>query len=222
LRETLIGLQFIWRQSTLLIIFAFNGVIGLLVGPLLILPAPFSRTVLHAGAHGYGLLEASFMAGSVVGALTAGMAGKLKHVGWMMIGVVIVGGLLLVGLSYTRILPAAMAFNLSVGIVASVLEVPIMTLIQRRTPDEMRGRVMSTMMMVNTAGMPVSVAAGGILAQIVGVAMLYRQDGLAFVAMGLVCLATPLVRLRADSGDDSKQHDYISRAGPSASDAAPV
>ncbi len=223
-RETLLGMQFIFRQSTLLTIFAFNGAVGLLIGPLLILPAPFSRSVLHAGAHGYGLLEASFMAGSVVGAIGATVAAKVRHVGWMMVGVVIGGGLLLAALSYTRVLPAAMACNMAVGGVASILEVPIMTLIQRRTPDEMRGRVLSSMMMVNTAGTPISVAFAGVVAQIVGVAALYRLDGLAFVAMGLICLGTPLIRLRSDAGPEAGESHGVGHAGTtsSASDPAPV
>jgi hypothetical protein len=75
-------------------------------------------------------------------------------------------------------------------------------------------------MMVNIAGIPLSVAAGGILAQVVGVAMLYRLDGLGFIAVGLVCLATPLARLRVDADDGGHEQDEPSRTATQATGPA--
>lgn len=197
LKEAAEGLAFILRQRALLTIFIFSGVIGLFVGPLLILPAPFSRNVLHAGAAGYGLLEASFMAGGIAGAVLGSTTARIRPVGWLLIAVVAIAGALLVGFSYMQLLVPAMLINVCIGSVTSLVEVPITTLIQRLTPDAVRGRVMSTMMMVNTAGIPLSVAAGGALAQVIGVAPLYRISGLAFVALALLSMFTPLSKLRS-------------------------
>jgi len=197
LKETILGLQFIWHRANLLTVFVFSGVVGLLVGPLLILAAPFSRSVLHAGARGYGLLEGSLMLGGVVGALAASLTRRIQRVGWLLIAVCLVAGVLLTGMSFSTVLPVALPFYLGVGLASGVVNVPLATLIQRLTPDEMRGRVMSSMMMINTAGIPISVAIGGAVAQRIGVATMYAVEGALFLITGLVSMVTPLVRLRS-------------------------
>jgi MFS family permease len=201
LRDVAVSIRFIRSRPTLLAIFGFMGTIGLLVGPLLILPAPFSRSVLHAGARGYGLLEAGFMLGSLGGAIAGSRLTQVKRLGWLLIAVVNVAGLLLALVSYTNILPVAVALYVSVGLVAGSLEVPLMTLMQRLTPDAMRGRVLSATMMVNTAGIPLSVAVGGIAAQQIGVATMYRVIGLLFAATALLFLLTPLARVTSQPED---------------------
>jgi MFS family permease len=207
LKEAVAGLRFVKRQPSLFAIFLFSGVLGVLVGPLLILPAPFSRTVLHAGARGYGLLEASFMLGNLVGAIGAGAMTRVKHVGRLLIVACAVAGVLLAAMSYMNLLPTAALFYAAIGVVAGGINVPLMTLTQRLTPDEMRGRVLSLMIMVSSAAMPLSVAVGGVLAQQVGAAAMYRIVGVLFAAAGVWFVFTPLARVTSDAAEEAPAED---------------
>lgn len=197
LSEAAAGLRFVRKQPSLLALFGFMAVSSLLVGPLLILPAPFSQNVLHAGARGYGFLEASFMLGNLAGAMVAAAMTGFRRLGLLLIAVFAAAGGLLAGMSFTTILPAAVAFYLSVGVLAGSINVPMMTLIQRLTPDAMRGRVLSTLMIVNTAGLPLSLAAGGIVAQQLGAAQTYRVVGILFALSSGLFVLTPLRRVRS-------------------------
>jgi len=196
-KEAIAGLRFVASVPSLLAIFAFLAVTGFFIGPLLILSAPFSEMILHAGARGYGFLEAGLMLGTLIGALLAGIFGTFHRVGALLIVLVGIAGVLLMGMSYMTVLLAAIAFYLAIGVLSGTLNVPLTTLMQRLTPDAMRGRVMSTMMIVNTAGTPLSLAVGGIVAQRIGVPAMYRVEGVLLLATAAVFAFTPLVRVVA-------------------------
>jgi MFS family permease len=211
--EMAAGLHFIRSQPALLAVFAFIGGIGLFVGPLVILPAPFSNTVLHAGVRGYGFLEGSFMGGNLVGALAGSFTRKIRSVGLLLIVVILAAGALLVGMSFVSVLAVAMVIYAVVGAVTGSVEVPLMTLIQRSTPDEMRGRIMSLLMVINTAATPLSLAVSGVVIQQIGVAPMYRVVGALFVLTAALSVLSPLARVRSDdTPTDASPRPIDSRA----------
>ena len=108
-----------------------------------------------------------------VGALigTLGLAGvrKFSRRGVLLLSLGVMWGIALVGLANSMIFPVAMPFLLIVGLISSVYMSLNMTLTQVSSAPEMRGRVMSIMMM--TFGlMPIGALPFGTMAEYIGTA----------------------------------------------------
>lgn len=71
---------------------------------------------------------------------------------------------------------------------------PLLTLMQRHVPDEKMGRAMGLFFALTGLSAPLGVAAGGALAEAVGIAPFFLVDGLACLALGLVLYLPRSVR----------------------------
>lgn len=110
----------------------------------------------------YGLLIAAAATGGFLGSMLAGLW-KVRHRGWLILGVC--GGLgIFVG--PIGLLPRLWMIGASLllmGLTAGVANVHIVAWVQQRITLEVRGRVMSVLMLALIGLMPVSLAAAGLL-----------------------------------------------------------
>ncbi len=116
---------------------------------------------LHAGAQGYGFILTGWGAGALAGALLASALGNRINRGYQSI------------LFFTAQIPAIVALAFSVntlmavgcmaafGLLNSLGNVSFLTLIQRRLPRSLLGRIMGVFTFCNFATLPLSVAVGG-------------------------------------------------------------
>ncbi len=158
----------------------------------------------HAGSIGYGALASLWGGGAVVGALLARWKLTARHEANAALGGVAVLGL---GLGLVSIAPwLALAAGL-VGLAGmgdgfgSVGEQAIM---QRRTPDEVRSRVMGATETSILLALAVSFAFGGALVQAVGPRWAYALAGCTTM-LGLLIMFRPLrddARARYGSGSE--------------------
>lgn len=140
LKSLFAGIVFIRQQPVILGSISLDLFAVLLGGATALLPA-FAHDVLHVGAWGLGALRAAPAVGSLImsGYL---MARPLKrHVGLKMFSAVLAFGLatIVFGASHSFVLSLAALTVLGAADVISV--VVRSSLVQLRTPDEMRGRV---------------------------------------------------------------------------------
>ncbi|RBQ15790.1 enterobactin transporter EntS [Spongiactinospora rosea] len=131
-----------------------------------------------------GLLYAAPALGAVVGALTSGWTGRAG--GHALIAAVLLWGLALTGFGLTTFLPVALFLLALAGLGDLISETLRSALLQRDTPDDLRGRVSSIWMVQATVSPALGNAAVGFLAEVTGA----RQ---AVVIGGLVCVAATLV-----------------------------
>ena len=134
------GLAYVWTNKVVFGAISLDLFAVLLGGATALLPV-YTRDVLHAGAHGFGILRA----GPAIGA--AGMAFALsrspvkKHAGLWMFGGVAAFALATLGFALSKIIALSVVFLAILG-AGDMLSVYVRsTLIQIATPDIMRGRV---------------------------------------------------------------------------------
>jgi MFS family permease len=178
------GLRYVRRTQLVLMATVVVGVastFGMNFG--VIIPA-LARDVLHTDASGYGFLMAASGIGSLAAALGIAFSGRSRPS-------IIAGGALLLGVgeiaaAAVHIYPFAMVAMAFVGFGAIGMAATANTTIQLAVPDELRGRVISvyTTVFVGTSpfgallmgwiasryGVPVSLAAGGVVCAAVGIA----------------------------------------------------
>src|ERR1700730_739060 len=163
---TLVATVFFGMTTTILVVMAY--------GPL------------HAGAGGYGLIEAAIGAGAIVGAIiAAGLLNRVRAGALLLAGVAGVGiANVLVGFSQSLVL--TLVFLLFGGILNIVYYVPVISVTQREAPDRVRGRVMSTRFLLVQAGYLTGMAAAGPLSDRLGAPLVFIIGGLFLIFAGWV------------------------------------
>ncbi|HEY6888282.1 MAG TPA: MFS transporter [Solirubrobacter sp.] len=175
------GLTFVRRNSALMGSFAAD-LVAMTFGMPRALFAVLALTVFDAGASGTGLLYASVSAGAVIGALTTGWVEHARWLGRVVIGAVAVWGLAIAGAGFMpSIWPAAVLLAIA-GAADSVSAVCRSIINQSVTPEELRGRMSATFMLVVTSGPRLGDLESGIAASL-------TTAGVAVVSGGLACVA---------------------------------
>ena len=139
-----------------------NGVVGgmLLVDtnamifgmPSALFPA-LASTHFHGGSATFGLLVAAPGLGAMVGAATSGWTGHLRRPGLVVIVAGIFWGASIALFGLVRSLPLALFFLALAGMGDLISEVLRNALLQRYTPDQLRGRV-SSLYLAQVTGAP--------------------------------------------------------------------
>jgi MFS family permease len=108
----------------------------------------FAKNILDVGGIGYGTMSAVQGAGSLAGSFALVLLGDVKRKGLLIFGGMLTlnVGMVIFALSDIYALSLAMLFFIGMGMGVWFITVP--TLIQTRTEDQMRGRVMSIFFMV--------------------------------------------------------------------------
>jgi len=184
------GFVFMLRNPWLLwtLLFASFFVLAVL-GPIEVLLPFITRARFEDGARIYGFVLAAFGVGGALGALAVS-SGRLPRryltVMMLMWGP---GALPLVLVGWTSSFPLMAAALFVVGLTEGAGMVIWGTLLQRRVPPEMLGRVSSLDFFVSLAFMPASMAIAGPLSKVVPIEVIFLIAGLAPTLLAIVAVA---------------------------------
>jgi MFS family permease len=110
-------------------------------------------TVFHVGPQGLGLLYAAPAAGALIGALTAGWVGRVRHQGRAVIWAVALWGAAITAFGLSgRFFQLSLAFLAFAGAADVISAVFRGTILQLSVPDALRGRLSAIHIMVVTGG----------------------------------------------------------------------
>ncbi len=153
--------------------------------PSALFPA-LASTHFHGGSATFGLLVAAPGLGALIGAATSGWTGRLRRPGVIVIGAGIVWGLSIAAFGLIRGLPLGLFFLALAGMGDMISEILRNALLQRYTPDQLRGRV-SSLYLAQVSGAPaIGNVEAGAVARLV-------SPGFSVVTGGLACVAGALV-----------------------------
>lgn len=133
--------------------------------PLLTLLPVFARDVFHSGAQGYSIMMACSGAGAVLGALGYASLGHMQRRGLLSLCVQGSFGLMLVAFALSRNLWLSYGLLLATGVFLIALFAAVTSLVQLKTSEAMRGRVLSIFMLAFRGGMPLGDLTAGWVAQ---------------------------------------------------------
>ncbi len=179
------GLRYVWGDANLrgLILMAFlPSLFGFTLFALL---PVWAREALNVNSSDLGILMTMMGVGALIGTLGLASVRKFSRRGVLLLGLGVLWGITLVGLANSVIFPVAVPFLLIVGLISSVYMSLNMTLTQVASAPEMRGRVMSIMMM--TFGlMPIGALPFGTVAEYIGTANSLTISGAMLALLTLV------------------------------------
>ena len=172
------GWRYVRRTRWLLASLLFGTVFVLLIlGPLEVL-LPFAvRDQLGGGPGDFGLVLAAFGIGGAAGALLISSRSLPRRYLTVMTLLWGVGSLPIVVLGFAHDLWMMMAGAAVVGVTSSAAMVIWGTLLQRRVPDRLRGRIASLDFFVSLLLMPVSMALAGPAGAVLGLTTVFILAG---------------------------------------------
>lgn len=183
------GLRYAWNDvifRTLLLIVA--AIDFAFVGPVNVGFATLAKTRFGGGATAFGVMMSAWGGGALVGTIIGGLIARPRRRGLITIGVTLVLGLGLASFGWVPGLPVAVSIIAAMGIANGLINVLLLTWLQRRTEKRFLGRLMSLVMFASQGLAPVSYLVAGVLVD--------RHLTLMFgTAGGLVLFATAYAAL---------------------------
>ena len=188
------GWQFIIKTPVLLGSMSLDMLAVLFGGAIALLPA-FAADILHVGSEGLGALRAAPAVGAVIMALIMAIKPmkviSIKRLLWVVVGF----GISMIGFGFSTSLWLSMVFLALSGMFDSVSMVIRQTLMQKMTPDHMRGRVSSVNSMFVISSNEIGAFESGVLAKFFGLvpSVVIGGVGTLIVAVG-AAWASPAMR----------------------------
>lgn len=184
------GFRFMLGTPWLLWTLLFASVFVLLVlGPLEVLLPFIAEQRFADGARAYGFILAFFGVGSALGALAVSSARMPRRYLTVMMTAWGLGSVPLAVIGTTSSFPVMAAATFVVGVTDGAGMVIWGTLLQRRVPTEMLGRVSSLDFFVSLAFMPLSFAIVGPLSKVVPMQTIFAVAGVGPVLFAAVAVA---------------------------------
>jgi MFS family permease len=161
------------------------------LSPLLVAALPLGRLDAPTA---YGFFEMSMGMGLVGGGVVIGALATRLPKGPAIVAGFTALGVALILFAVTSNLWVALGLAAVVGLANVTFVIPSQTIFQQRTPDEMLGRVVAIRLALVNAMLAVSMATGGLFAQLFGLDVVLAGCGILTVAAGLAGLAVRAIR----------------------------
>ncbi|MFG1931067.1 tetracycline efflux MFS transporter Tet(V) [Mycobacterium sp. NPDC048908] len=195
LRDLREGFVFMVGTPWLLWTLLFASMFVLLVlGPIEVLLPFIAKQRFEDGARTYGFILAFFGVGSALGALAVSSGRLPRRYLTVMMTMWSVGSVPLVVVGITSSFPLMAVATFVIGLTDGAGMVIWGTLLQRRVPTAMLGRVSSLDFFVSLAFMPVSFAIVGPLSKVVSMQAIFLVAGVAPVLLAAVAMSAAKMR----------------------------
>jgi len=207
--EVVEGLRYAARTPPTGLVLSLLLAVSLFILNYNVLVPLLARDVLHAGAHGFGLLMAALGAGAVGGAVALAALGRERPSLTALVTPALVLGIASVSLGLTRDFRLAAAVLFVMGFAGILFMAGSNTTLQMTVPDELRGRLMSLYMLVFVGVTPFGSLLSGAITQAFGVPAGFVAGG----GLGLISVLAvvawwrekPLARQREPSEDAPRE-----------------
>ncbi len=162
--------------------------IGITIGLMAIYASEALRSETVDAIARYGLIEAAIGIGNLLGGFAIGLVGARIARGRMIIAGYVLCGAAIAGLALTANVGVAVGLALGFGIANMVFVIPTQTLFMERTPEDMIGRVISFRFSAVFGSITLGMAAGGILGELLGPALVFGIFGVVTMLAGFAGL----------------------------------
>ncbi|KUH86341.1 MFS transporter [Mycobacterium sp. GA-1999] len=195
LRDLRDGFVFVLGTPWLLWTLLFASIFVLVVlGPIEVLLPFIAKDRFADGARMYGFILAFFGVGSALGALTVSSGRMPRRYLSVMLAMWSLGAIPLIVFGFTTSFPVMAAATFVIGFTDGAGMVIWGTLLQRRVPTAMLGRVSSLDFFVSLAFMPVSFAIMGPLSKVVSMQTIFLVAGIVPVLVAAVAVGAAGMR----------------------------
>jgi hypothetical protein len=158
------GIVYLFKDPALRAMFILIAVANFAFGGPILVGVPYlANTRFPEGAAAYGLIISGYAGGNLLGIVLSGVLPKLSHKLFKVLSVVMFAffGVGLGAMAWINITAVATVDMFILGVLNGYLGILLITGLQRSTPKELLGRVMSMIVFANLGLMPLSQAIAG-------------------------------------------------------------
>jgi Major Facilitator Superfamily len=195
------GLRYAWQdpaiRALLLLTAAFNVAFA---GPVNVGIAWLADNRYQGGSAAFGILLSTLGAGALVGALLAGSTPAPRRLGMVVLSIGAVMGAAMTPIGWIPVAVWVAPSLVLLGLGAGFINVHVIAWLQARTAPEMRGRVMSLVMLGAVGLVPVSMGLAGVLVDLDAVGVMFAGAGILILVSVAAALAWGVAdRMRGDA-----------------------
>ncbi|WP_374543269.1 MFS transporter [Flavobacterium sp.] len=162
------GIAYIYKTKEILGALCLDMFAVLFGGAVAMIPV-FASDILKSGAEGFGILNAASDIGSMIIIVTLSFIPLRKNQGKILIGVVAGFGLCIIGFGLSKLYWLSFLFLMLSGMFDGISVVIRGTIVQLKTPDNIRGRVMSVNSIFIMSSNEMGQFESGVVAKLLGV-----------------------------------------------------
>ena len=191
------GVRVIWADLPLRAFILYAAVISVFVGgPLQVGLPVLADTRLDLGAASLGILMTANGGGMLLGSFLSGIVSRSVRgrLGLMVLTIDSLVGLALATLALVHSTIAGAVLLAGTGVLGGIVQIAIVSWIQRRVAPEMMGRTMSVLMFTFMGLGPISAAVAGSLLKVISLTSLFAGAGLLLTVIALSCMSSPALR----------------------------
>ena len=209
IRESLkAGVKFVFSNKAVLGALTLDMIAVLFGGTVAILSV-FAQDILKVGPEGFGLLNASISVGSIITMLLTTYIPINKNTGKKMLLSVFIFGLSIIAFGLSSIFWVSLLALFVSGAADGISMVIRQTILQLKTPDEMRGRVSSVNSMFVGSSNELGAFESGLAAKIIGpVAAVVFGGTMTIITVATTVVVSPTIRnldLTTDIEENEKE-----------------
>jgi MFS family permease len=181
------GFRYAFADRVLRALIVGWSVLILGAGLILVAEIPYADAF-DQGAFGYGLLNALWGGGAAVGAVLAGRWLTARREPPTLLVSFFAGGVVMFAIGLSPFWILALGLVVVEGICEGLATVAEQGILQRRTPDEVRSRVVGALEAATLIALAISLTAGGPIVDVLGPRAAYYVGGITTVLAALIVL----------------------------------
>ncbi|MGB0879329.1 MAG: MFS transporter [Polaribacter sp.] len=200
------GVKFVFQNKVILGALTLDMVAVLFGGTVAILSV-FAQDILNVGSEGFGILNASFSMGSIVTMFVTTYIPIHKKTGKKLLIAVFIFGLSIIAFGLSSLFWLSLLALFISGAADGISMVIRQTILQLKTPDEMRGRVSSVNSMFVGSSNELGAFESGLAAKLIGpVAAVVFGGTMTLITVVATGIVNPTLR-KLDLTEDVKEHE---------------
>jgi MFS family permease len=186
------GYTYLTGRSLLLWLIFFTFWFNLAYGPIEVALPLYAQSELKGGSLSLGLLWSAFAVGSLGGSLLFSAINWKKRTGYTLAAIIVLWGITTLPLAMFSRVDVAMVSMALAGLSFAPFGILYRSYLQRNIPQELLGRVLTSIRTITGLGMPTGAFLSGLLIPMLGVKGLIAAGSAACLIIG--SLAFPLLR----------------------------
>lgn len=207
LKESLkVGIQFVFQNKVILGALTLDMIAVLFGGTVAILSV-FAQDILEVGSKGFGIMNAAISMGSIVTMFITTYIPINKNTGKKLLVAVFVFGLSIIGFGLSSVFWLSVLMLFISGAADGISMIIRQTILQLKTPDDMRGRVSSVNSMFVGSSNELGAFESGLAAKLIGpVAAVVFGGSMTLITALTIGVKNPALRT-LDLTEDIKAHE---------------
>lgn len=182
------GYLYLWKRPLILWLIFFTFLFNMAYGPIEVALPIYAEKELVSGAVSLGLLWSALAIGALLGSLVFSAVSWKVPTGYSLASIIVLWGITTLPLAFSGRFEVAMVSMAMAGFSFAPYNIMYRSYLQKSVPEELLGRVLTSVRTITGLGLPLGAFASGVLIPHLEVSGLFAAAAVVCIAVGLLAL----------------------------------